>query len=154
MEQWRDALVGVSAALSRETLRLLASASVSLDARRRALKSATKDAPRGVRALLSTLLERKRISELPDISRAFGDLLDARDGIEKAVITTATPLDAAAQQRLVDELERSTGRRLRAAFAVDPELIGGAVVRVGDHEIDGSLRARLTLLRERLATAS
>lgn len=151
--EWRDGLAEAAAGLSGDALRLLAAPSINLEARRRALRSATEKAPPGVRALLLTLLRRERIGALPDVARAFGELLDARDGIDRAVITTATALEGAARGELVRELERTTGRTLRAAFAVDPQLIGGAVVRVGDRQIDGSLRTRLALLRERLAAA-
>jgi len=58
----------------------------------------------------------------------------------------------AARRELVRRLERESGRKLRATFAVDPALIGGAKVQIGDHLIDSSVRAKLTALGRQLAS--
>lgn len=152
---WTTSLDRVAAALDRDTLRLLASPSIASADRRAALERACEREPAGVRALLLNLLERDRILLFPEIVRAFHDLLDARAGIGKAVVTTALPLDDRAQRDLVARLEKATGRKLRASFAVDPAMLGGTIVRVGDHQVDASLRGRLARLRAHLAgTAS
>lgn len=153
LDAWRASLERATAALSGDTLRLLRSPSISLATRSKALEEATAGEPGGIRGLLFTLLERDALRLLPDIRRSFEDLIDAREGIEKAVITTAVPLAEAERQDLVARLERETGRTLRPTFRVDPAILGGALVRVGDHQVDGSLRTRLAQLRERLATS-
>ena len=152
VDEWTRSLDRVTEALSKEALRLLAAPTYPLEDRRRALEAATAKEPAPIRSLLVTLLERDRMEWLPAVTRAFHDLLDARAGIEKAVITTARPLEDEEQRSLVERLERVTSRRLRATFAVDPTLVGGMLVRIGDHEVDGSVRTQLDLLRERLAT--
>jgi F-type H+-transporting ATPase subunit delta len=151
IEEWTAALDRIVSALSREALRLLSAPSFPLTARRAALDGATAGEPAGVRALLQTLLERERIALLPAIARAYHDLLDERKGIEKAVITTAVPLDADQQREIVSRLERATGKRLRASFIVEPALKGGVVLRIGDHQLDGSVRTRLGAMRQQLA---
>lgn len=151
VDAWRDSLVRVAAAVSGAGMRLLRAPSISLAARRRALAEAVAGEPPGVRALLAMLLQRGRIALLPDIVRAYQELLDARAGIEKAVITTAVPLDEAARRDLVARLERLSGKKLRATFTVEAAALGGVVVRIGDHQVDGSVRTRLALLREQLA---
>jgi len=105
-----------------------------------------------MRSLLVLLLETDRISLVPQIALAFGDLVDRREGIAKARITTAVALDEAARRELVQRLERESGRTLRATFAVDATLIGGAKVQIGDHLIDSSVRARLIALGRELAS--
>lgn len=152
VDEWRASLERVSASLSADVFRLLASPAYPLAARRQALELATAAEPVGIRSLLVTLLERERIALLPAIARSFYDLLDARAGIEKAVITTSVPLEERERAALVQRLERDSGKRLRATFETDPELGGGMLVRIGDHQIDGSVRTRLALLRDRLAT--
>jgi F-type H+-transporting ATPase subunit delta len=60
-------------------------------------------------------------------------------------------LNAAQKAEMESTLERLTGKRVEAKFALEPGLLGGAVVRVGDTVYDGSLRSRLNELRARLA---
>jgi F-type H+-transporting ATPase subunit delta len=105
-----------------------------------------------IRSLLVLLLENDRIALVPQIALAFGDLVDRREGIAKARITTAVPLKEPEQRELVTRLERESGRKLRATFAVDPTLIGGAKVQIGDHLIDSSVRAKLVALGRQLAS--
>lgn len=153
--QWRASLERLASTVDRETLRLLGAPRVSFATRRAALERAIAEEPVGVRALLLHLLERDRLTRFPDIVRAFRDLLDAREGIVKGVITTAVPLDESARRELLARLEKATGRKLRATFAVDPAILGGTIVRLGDRQVDASLRGRLARLREHLAgTAS
>lgn len=154
VDEWRESLDRVAAGFSADVLKILSAPSIGMEPRRRAIELATADEPIAIRALLVQLFEREQVRLLPQIARAFHALLDERAGIEPAVIATAVPLDEAARRELVERLERESGRRLRASFAVDPDLLGGAVVRVGDHQLDGSLRTRLDLLRQRLAAGT
>ena len=78
--------------------------------------------------------------------------MDRREGIAQARITTAVPLKDGEQRELVSRLQRESKRKLRATFAVDPTLIGGAKVQIGDHLIDSSVRAKLVALGRQLAS--
>jgi F-type H+-transporting ATPase subunit delta len=153
VDEWLASLERLSSLLSRDILRLLDAPSVSFQVRRQALEAVIKAEPGVVRALLLLLLERRSIELLPDIVRALRDLLDARAGIRQATVTTAVPLDQAAQKEIGGRLERSAGS-LRLTFDVEAEILGGVIVRIGDRQVDASLRTRLALLRERLATGT
>jgi F-type H+-transporting ATPase subunit delta len=150
-DTWVESLDRVVASLSEEGIRLLANPTFPTEMRRRALEAAVESEPAGVRSLLVTLLERDAITALPAITRAVHDLLDKRAGIEKAVIATAVPIGESERRDIVARLERETEKRLRATFAVDPALQGGLVVRIGDHQVDGSVRTRLATLRQVIA---
>jgi len=126
--------------------------SVPMRERIEALTSALRGEPDVIRSLLILLLETDRIALVPQIALAFGDLVDQREGIAKARITTAVALDEPARRELVQRLEHESGRRLRATFAVDPTLIGGARVQIGDHLIDSSVHAKLIALGRQLAS--
>ncbi len=152
VDEWGRALERASEALTRETLRDLAAASIPLHVRSEAVERAFASETAAVRALLRMLLERNRVMLFPAVARAYRDLLDRRAGVEKAVVTTAVPLATDELQELVARLERESGKRLRATVAVDPSLLGGLVFRIGDHQLDGSVRTRLALLREHLAS--
>jgi F-type H+-transporting ATPase subunit delta len=148
----RSSLEKLAPVFDRVTIAGLRDPSVPMKQRVEALSSALKAEPDVVRSLLVLLLEGDRIALVPQIALAFGDLVDQREGIAKARITTAVPLDEAARPELVRRLERESGRKLRATFAVDPTLIGGAKVQIGDHLIDSSVRAKLTALGRQLAS--
>ena len=148
----RSSLEKLAPVFDRVTIAGLRDPSVPMKQRVEALSSALKAGPDVVRSLLVLLLEGDRIALAPQIALAFGDLVDRREGIAKARITTAVPLDEAARRELVRRLERESGRKLRATFAVDPALISGAKVQIGDHLIDSSVLARLTALGRQLAS--
>ena len=148
----RRSLEKLAPVFDRVTVAGLRDPSVPMKDRVEALASGLRGEPDVMRSLLVLLLETDRISLVPQIALAFGDLVDRREGIAKARITTAVALDEAARRELVQRLERESGRTLRATFAVDPTLIGGAKVQIGDHLIDSSVRARLIALGRELAS--
>jgi F-type H+-transporting ATPase subunit delta len=94
------------------------------------------------------LVDRRRAQTLPYVARALRELADARKGVLRAEVTTASMLGEAYYARLQFQLERMTGKRVVIDRAVDPSLIGGVVTRIGDRIIDGSLRTRLESLRD------
>lgn len=149
---FRTSLEKLAPVFDRATIANLRDPSVPVKQRVEALISALAGEPEAVRSLLVLLLERDRIALAPQIALAFGDLVDRREGIAKARITTAVPLTGTAGRELVQRLERTSGLKLRATFAVDPALIGGAKVQIGDHLIDSSVHAKLTALGRQLAS--
>ena len=148
----RTSLEKLAPVFDRVTVAGLRDPSVPMKERIEALSSALVGEPAIVRSLMVLLLETDRIALVPQIALAFGDLVDRREGIAKARITTAVPLKDAEQRELVSRLERESKRKLRATFAVDPTLIGGAKVQIGDHLIDSSVRAKLVALGRQLAS--
>jgi len=148
----RTSLEKLAPVFDRVTIASLRDPSVPMKQRVEALSSALAGEPVTVRSLLVLLLESDRIALVPRIALAFGDLVDRREGVAKARITTAVPLEETEQRELVRRLERESGRKLRASFAVDPALIGGAKVQIGDHLIDSSVHAKLTALGRQLAS--
>jgi F-type H+-transporting ATPase subunit delta len=148
----RTSLDKLAPAFDRVTVAGLRDPSVPMKQRVEAVNAALGGEPDVIRSLLVLLLESDRIALVPQIALAFGDLVDRREGIAKARITTAVPLKEPEQRELVNRLERESGRKLRATFAVDPALIGGAKVQIGDHLIDPSVRAKLVALGRQLAS--
>ncbi len=91
-----------------------------------------------------------RTELLREIERALGEELNARMGIAEAEVTSARVLSEAERRNLTLALERRTGKKIEARFTEDQSLLGGAVVRVGSTIYDGSIRERLSRLREQL----
>lgn len=149
---YRASLDRLGGAIGPEAVRALRDRHVPLERRRAAIEAASKDEPKSVRAVLVMLLERDRIAVLPEIARTFGELVDRREGIVHARITTPVELDQAQRDQLVRRLEETGGHRIRAAFATDPTLLGGARIQLGDRLVDTSVRARLEAMRAQLAS--
>ena len=101
--------------------------------------------------LLRTVVENGRLAALPEIAAQFNALVKSRSGTSDATIESAFPIDAAQLPQVVSALEKRFGRKLNANVVVDPELIGGIRVVVGDEVLDTSVRARLEKMRLVLA---
>jgi F-type H+-transporting ATPase subunit delta len=96
------------------------------------------------------VMEKRRQRLLLGIAAAYRDLLDEKLGRLHVDVTLAHEPDEAAEQAMVTELTRITGRTVIPHIRVDPALLGGIIVRYGDRVMDGSLRRRLVTLRHRL----
>lgn len=103
---------------------------------------------------LKVLARHGRLGVVADVVAAAERLADSLDGRKQATFTTATPVDAADQARLVAEVEKAVGATLSATFRVDPRLIGGLVVRVEDTIYDHSVATGLSRLGRRLQQRS
>jgi len=100
---------------------------------------------------LFRLLRRKnRLALGPSIASYFHEMWDEERGVERAIVRTAVDLDDATRERIRQQLAQQTGKTIELETEVDPSLIGGAVIRIGDRLIDGSTRTRLRQLRGRL----
>ena len=153
VDGYRASLDGLGVAFTPDVVRDMADQRVPYERRRAALEAAVTHEPRAIRAVLEILLQRDRIELVPDIARAFGELVDRREGIVKAKITTPVELAQAQRDDLVMSLERTSGKKVRATFQVDPSLIGGAKVQVGDRLIDASLHTQLQHLAREMASS-
>jgi len=102
------------------------------------------------RNFIALLAENKRLPFLPEVSRLFNELKDEAERVVDVHITSAVALPPAESAQLTAALEKRFSRKVRVEAAVDPSLIGGAVVRAGDLTIDGSVKARLARLAREL----
>ncbi len=95
---------------------------------------------------LGVLAENRRLSELPAIIRAFRQLAAAHRGETNAEVTSAHPLSDDQVDALKQSLRQRIGRDVSVDLGVDPDLLGGLVVRIGSQMIDSSIRTRLNAL--------
>ncbi len=103
---------------------------------------------------LALLVDRRREAFFRDIVAEYVKLANASRNIAEARVTSAVELTAEEKARLNEVLARLTGKKVKATYTVDPALIGGVVVRIGDKIIDGSIKTRLATLKERLLAIS
>ena len=106
--------------------------------------------PATVGSFLAKLIDNNRLDALSAVAAVFHEERERRMGLVAAELTTASPLGGEEQERARAAMERMTGRRIRLTFRVEPQLIGGAVTRIGSTIYDGSLRTQLERLKRRM----
>jgi F-type H+-transporting ATPase subunit delta len=92
------------------------------------------------------LVDNDRLQVLPEIASLFEELKNAHEGVREANVESAFPLDAAAVQGIVADLEKKLGCKIQATVTVVPELIGGVRIAIGDEVIDASVRGKLAAM--------
>jgi F-type H+-transporting ATPase subunit delta len=103
---------------------------------------------------MAYLVDQRRLIVFEGIVEAYSELVDRAEGLITAEVIAASPLDERRQDRLRRALSERTGQEVRLQIEVDPNLIGGAIAKVGDLVFDGSLRTQLTQLRATLTRSS
>ena len=151
VEQWQGALDDASAAIAADSklAALLGDSSKSVDAREQALaKAMPAGTPDEIHNLLKLLIQNGDLEMLSQIGASLAQTASGQSAPVKAEITSAVELSAADQEQLRDSLTAQYGPGLVFSFQVDPSLMGGLRVRVGDHLTDTSVASRLSKLRE------
>jgi F-type H+-transporting ATPase subunit delta len=138
---------------SAELRTFLASPAVTLDAKHAVVEKlvARLGASKIIRNFLFLIADNRRTQILPEIVAAFQQVVRQRQGLAEAEVSSAIEMSAAQKNELAKTLERLTGKKIETKYSLDPALLGGAVVRIGDTIYDGSLRSRLNEMRARLA---
>ena len=103
-----------------------------------------------MRNFVGILIEADRVALLPEIRALFEDQRNAAEGVAKAMIETAQPLTEAQLVEITSALAKRFGKRIEARVEVNPALIGGARIAVGDTVIDGSVRGKLSTMAQAL----
>jgi len=152
MEAWLAALATAEERLTApEVMRLLSNPAIPAGSRVDVLDRVLAGEVAGAqRNLLALLVRRGRFDQLPAVIREFTRLYREREGIVEATVTSAASLDTAELDALRKRLETMTGKHIKLRQTVDPELLGGLQVHVGDQLIDGSVKGRLERLRSDL----
>lgn len=105
---------------------------------------------RPVRNFVFIVIDHRRITQFDSIVDAYEDLLDQRLGLIRAEVTSASLLNERQRASLEAELSRLAKKKAKAAYSIDPDLIGGVVARVGSIVYDGSVRGQLERMRVKL----
>ncbi len=151
--RYAELIDGVAGAVETtpEIQAVLMSPRVPKSAKARLLSEALEGAPREFVLFLQALVKRGRQRHLRDIATEYQALLDIKHNRVRAGVTLARPADESLQRDIQAALSRQLGKEVIAAFHVDPEILGGTVVRVGERIHDGSVRRRMTKLRRLLS---
>ena len=106
-----------------------------------------------VRNFLAVIMEHHRLEDLNEILTEYAELADEHSGAAEAQITSAHALNAEDRAQLEAQIATLAGARVRASYAEDASLLGGAIVQIGSTVYDGSVRAQLQQLKHRLVNA-
>ncbi|WP_322795773.1 ATP synthase F1 subunit delta [Tepidiforma sp.] len=153
VSRWRSDLVDIATVLVDSQLApVLADPKVPLEQRFAALERVLEVSPLALN-LAKLLVQKGRSLDARAVAEAFNRLADAYEGIAHAQVTTAVPLSEERLQEISRRIGEQLGETVVATNRVDPSIIGGAIIRVGDRLIDGSIRTRLKALRRELEGA-
>lgn len=151
--RWREELRDVALVLAESELApVLADPKVPQEQKFRALERVLDVSPL-VMNLAKLLVHKGRSQDARAVADAFNRLADAYEGIAHAEVTTAVELSPERLAAIAQQLGQQFGKTVIATNRVDPSIIGGAVIKVGDRLIDGSVRTRLRMLRRELEGA-
>jgi F-type H+-transporting ATPase subunit delta len=146
--QFADALEG-----SRELSVFFFSPYFSTEEKKEGLRTAVDGADETVENFLALLVENHRMPVVFRVRRELDRLWREANQLLPVQITSAVALDEAVTSRIGEEIGRQTGRRVELTATVDPDVVGGIVLRVGNSILDASIRTRLDNLRKQVARA-
>jgi F-type H+-transporting ATPase subunit delta len=133
--------------------RLLESPDVTAAAKKAAIVTVVAPTNQTLANFLRLLIDRGRTADLPEISRAFALKVDDAEGRIAVEAITAIPLPDDLRQSIIAKVQRETGRAPQLTERVDPEVIGGLILRVGGVMLDSSARRHLDAMRRNLSSA-
>ena len=152
--EWTDALSQIGEFMTDpEVRRVLENTRVSQEPKQRLIDAALSDLPALPLNLARLLVRKHRTALAGEIASQFNQLVEAESGIEHARAVTAVPLSDAERVALEQRLQQQTGHKVILDVEVDPTLLGGLVVQIGDRLVDASTKARLQAMRESLVGA-
>ena len=144
--QWLDELAGVAA--NAQLLQWAANPKVSAEQVLELIVGVLKQPlPELGRNFLRTVIDNGRLSALPEMALQLRQRINAQRGCADALVYSAYPIDEAALAELAQVLQQRFGRPLQLTVELQPELIGGVRVAVGDEVLDLSVRARLDQMK-------
>ena len=153
LRAWREMIDGIANAVeSDRRLRVfLESPRVSMKQKNDILQKAYgAQMPKTFVRFLQMLVKNRRQMLIPDIARSFEDLVDEVEGRVHASVTVAREADEKDRELISGQLSRAFGKNVVPHYFVNPAILGGVIVRVGDTVLDGSVRRRLQTLRGRM----
>ena len=103
------------------------------------------------KSLFHLLLENKRFEILEAIASEYNNLFDIMNGVEVAKVTTAIPMDAVLEAKVLAKIATFSNKKITIENTVDPSIIGGFILRIGDKQYNASIANRLQVLKRELS---
>lgn len=151
-EEYNDALQGLAETYgsNAEVVDALTNPLYPLDVREKVMEGIV--ASMGVEKImanfLNLLVEKKRAGILPEIAEEFQAMVDEEKNVSHGTVVSAVELNEELQAKVQATLEKLTGKKVELTTSVDPSIIGGIIAKVGDLELDGSIKTQLASLKD------
>jgi F-type H+-transporting ATPase subunit delta len=151
VQAWRDGLNQIAVFMSDpEVRRVLENTRVGQEPKQNLIVTALGDTLPLALNLARLLVRKNRTALAPDIAGYFEQLMEQERGVSRVRAITAVPMNDAERDALTQRLREQTGNEVILQVEVDPSLLGGLVLQIGDRLIDASTRGRLQAMRESL----
>ena len=155
LDRWMEDLRRMGEALANSEFSVfLKHAKVPLEKKVEAIGAVLKDVDPLARNLLSIMVSRGLVDTASEVEAGFRDLVDKRRGVERVSVFSAIALEEPEREQIVRFVQSMRDSKVVLDAQVDPSIIGGLVIRIGDKLLDGSTKAKLESLKEELETAS
>jgi F-type H+-transporting ATPase subunit delta len=150
LARWSESLASLARlACAPEMTQVIGNPAVSPARLVELMASAVPSMTKSERDMLAVIVENERVAALPEVSAMFEELRNQAESTLAAQVTSAFPMSEAQVAELTKLLEQKHGKKVKASVTVDPELIGGVSIAIGDEVFDASVRGKLA----RMATA-
>jgi F-type H+-transporting ATPase subunit delta len=147
LPQWSDALSRLATVAGTKVAReLIADPKVAVAQVAALIADTAGELSAEQRNFVAVLAQNERLAVMPEIAEQYEALRNAHEGVIDARIASAFPLSDAQLEDIVSALRAKYGREVKASVSVDPELLGGVAIRVGDEVMDASVRGKLAQL--------
>jgi F-type H+-transporting ATPase subunit delta len=147
LDAWAQALARLAAVAREPRIRAnVDDPSVSATAATQLFVDVAGDLTADQKNFVTILANSERLAVLPEIHDLFAALKDAHEGVKDALVSSAFPIDDETLARLINDLEIRFKSKVKATVQIDPELIGGVKIAVGDEVIDASVRGKLAAM--------
>lgn len=140
-------LVSETLSANSDLAQALKSPAIKNEAKRESLKQIFKDSGKTTQSLFDVLLENKRIGLLGEVAKKYTQLFNEMNNIQVATVTTAVELTPEMEEKVMSKVHELTGGKASLVNKVEPEILGGFILRIGDLQYDASVSGNLNRLR-------
>jgi F-type H+-transporting ATPase subunit delta len=145
------ALIAATVKDNKELQDFISSPTVKGEVKESALKEIFGASQNVTQGLFHLLLDNKRFDILPAIAAQYKEQYDVANGIEVATVTTAFAIDADLEAKVLAKIKEFSNKQVTIKNVVDPAIIGGFIIRIGDRQFNASVANRLTTLKRELS---
>lgn len=136
---------------NKELQELIQSKTLPLQVKRNTLLSVFSGSDKLINNTIEVLLKNKRIALLQDVAQQYISLYEKANGIQKATVTTAIPIDEATEKKVQEKILLLTGKEALLKNTVDSSIIGGFILRIGDLQYNASVKNQLLSIKQELS---